>query len=69
MGCGDRKAAASCGTLVAPIGALRDAATIAGNLPPATPIRGARSPGTALSRAFTNRASPPYIASRPSSPT
>ena len=66
---GARKEAASSGALAAPRGVLDMAATRAGNLARATPTLGARSCGAALSRAFTRRAWPPYMSSRPSSPT
>ena len=69
MGWGARKDAASCGTLTALWGSLMEAAAKAGNLPSATPTRGASDAGTALRSDPTMRASLPYISSRPSSPT
>ena len=65
---GARKPGTSAGTTVT--SALPTlAATKAGNLPFATPIRASRSFGTAPSSAFSNCASPPCSFSRPSSRT
>ena len=69
MECGARNTLTSSGTLDAPNALLVRAATKAWNLASATPTRGFRYAGTAISRAETAPASPRYSPSRPSSRT